>query len=127
MILVGILEWWYGAGFVGRLRRLGEMLDRMTDYFSISLLLRTMFAPFRQISAGQVQGPLPVQLRAWADRQFSRFVGATVRIIMILLGSLALSATVVYAFVLAIVWLVMPLLPIAGLIMMMTGWVPWHL
>ncbi len=127
MVIVGLLEWWYSAGFVARLRRLGDRLDRLMDYFSIGLLLRTLFAPFRQISAGQVQGPLPVQMRAWADRQFSRLVGATVRLIMIFAGSLVLGCAAVYALFAALVWLVVPLLPIAGMIVMMTGWAPWHL
>ena len=59
------------------------------DYFSIDLLVRTWFAPFRQISAGAVDGPIGVQIRAFFDRLISRTIGGIVRgLSLLLLGRL---------------------------------------
>lgn len=127
MVIVGLLSWWYTAGLIERLRRLRARLSSVADYFSLSLLARTLFAPFRQISAGQVDGPLPVQLRAFFDRLFSRVIGAVVRLIMIGVGTAALVGMVVYGLIVLAGWLLMPLAPMIGLVMMMTGWVPWRL
>ncbi|MET0979649.1 MAG: hypothetical protein ABWX90_00140, partial [Candidatus Saccharimonadales bacterium] len=60
MFVIGTLSWWYGAGWRQRLAMLRERLANTIDYFSIDLLARTLFSPFRQISAGKVNGPIGV-------------------------------------------------------------------
>jgi len=104
-----------------------EHLAALVDYFSIDLLLRTLFSPFRQISAGKVQGPLGVQLRAWLDRLVSRGIGAMIRLFMIVIGALAMIvATLIYS-VGVVLWAVVPLLPVIGIILGVSGWVPWQI
>jgi hypothetical protein len=125
MAIVGILMWWYSAGFRQAIRSVQARLMSMLDYFSIDLLLRTLFSPFRQISAGSVDGPLPLQLRAFVDRLVSRLVGAVVRSIVMVVGIMAILLTVAFGLFYLVFWLSAPLLPLVGLIMMMTGWVPW--
>ena len=85
MFLVGIVQWWYGEGWRRHARLSGLGILRMADFFSIGLLARTLFSPYRQISAGRVRGPLPVQLRAFADRLFSRVIGGVFRTILTLI------------------------------------------
>jgi hypothetical protein len=90
-------------------------------------LLRTFFSPFRQISAGNVRGPLGVQLRAFLDRLISRMIGAMIRFTMIIVGSIAIVLYVVYGSFMLIIWGIVPLAPIIGIVLFMTGWVPWSL
>ena len=52
MFIVGLLGWWYGAGWRERARMIIERLAKAYDFFSLDLLIKTLFAPFRQISAG---------------------------------------------------------------------------
>lgn len=125
MVIVGILTWWYTAGLRQAIRGLQARLMSMLDYFSIDILLRTLFSPFRQISAGSVDGPLPVQLRAFGDRLVSRLVGAVVRLIVMMFGIIAILLTIIAGVFYLLFWLSAPLLPLVGLIMMMIGWVPW--
>lgn len=127
MAIVGILIWWYSAGLRQALRSVQARLISMLDYFSIDLLIRTLFSPFRQISAGSVDGPLPVQLRAFVDRLVSRLVGAVVRTMVMIVGLVAIALTVLGGVAYMLVWLAAPFLPLAGLIMMLIGWVPWTL
>jgi hypothetical protein len=125
MFIVGLLGWWYGAGWRATAARTGERIIAMVDFFSIDLLLVTLFAPFRQISAGRVRGPLGVQLRAFSDRLVSRLIGALVRAFMIIAGSVALGATVGIGFIMLVGWALLPLLPVAGVVMSIAGWPAW--
>lgn len=127
MFVVGILSWWYSAGWRQRLTMLQERLARTVDYFSIDLLLRTLFSPFRQISAGRVDGPLGVKLHAFFDRLISRAIGAMVRSFMIVMGVFAIVLHGLIGTVTLIVWAIIPLLPAIGLVLFIVGWVPWSL
>jgi len=127
MFITGILLWWYGPGWRQRLVLLRERLASTMDYFSIDLLLRTLFSPFRQISAGKVQGPLGVQMRAFFDRLISRVIGMFVRLTMILIGSVAILFHAVVGSLLVILWAFIPLLPLLGVLLFLAGWMPWTL
>ena len=127
MFIVGILSWWYTAGWWQQFVNVQARLSRTLDYFSLDLLFRTFFSPFRQISAGRVTGPLGVQVRAFFDRLVSRLIGAMVRGAIIILGIVWIIVSTLISGSLAVMWLLVPLLPIAGIIAAITGWVPWHL
>lgn len=124
MFIVGLLTWWYGMGWRQRAAIVRERLASTMDYFSIDLLLKTLFSPFRQISAGQVNGPLAVKWRAFVDRLVSRCIGAVVRLVLIVVGLLAIVFFGVIGLLSLVLWAVVPLLPVAGAIMMLIGWVP---
>jgi hypothetical protein len=125
MLIVGILSWWYGEGWKQRVVMQREKLASTMDYFSIDLLLRTFFSPFRQISAGKVNGPLGVQMRAFFDRLISRMIGAMVRLFMIVIGTLAIIMYIVIGATWLIIWAFVPFFPIIGLILFISGWMPW--
>lgn len=125
MFIAGILQWWYGQGWRQRLALLRERLAGTMDYFSIGLLAKTMFSPFRQISAGKVRGPLGVQMRAFFDRLISRVIGAMVRFTVMIIGLMAIMLHAVIGGVFVLLWAVVPLLPIAGLMLFLMGWMPW--
>lgn len=127
MFIVGILSWWYGAGWRQRLVLLRERLMATVDYFSIGLLARTLFSPFRQISAGRVDGSLEVKLRAFADRLISRLIGALVRIFVIIAGIIAILLYVIFGFIALVIWGLLPFLPVVSIILLISGWVPWNL
>lgn len=127
MFIVGLLGWWYGRGWALRVSRLREKLMGTLDYFSIDLLLRTFFSPFRQISAGKVRGPLGVQLRALLDRIISRMIGAMIRLTMIIIGSVLIIVYAVVGTLMVILWGVVPAVPVIGIVLFISGWVPWSL
>ena len=127
MFIVGILSWWYGAGWRQRLVMLKERLATTLDYFSIDLLAKTLFAPFRQISAGKVNGPLGVKMHAFFDRLISRAIGAMVRSTTIVIGVGAIFVHSVIGVITLIVWAFVPILPIIGIILFASGWTPWSL
>lgn len=124
MFVVGLLQWWYGAGWLARARLIGDRLTKTFDYFSIDLLLKTWFSPFRQISAGGVRGPLGVQLRAWFDRLISRLIGAGVRTVMIVIGLGWILIQSALGVIELLTWLILPVFPVLGAIMMTVRWTP---
>ena len=125
MFIVGLLGWWYGAGWRERARIIGERLARTYDFFSLDLLLKTLFAPFRQISAGQVRGSLGVQFRAFFDRLLSRCIGAVVRTLMLIVGAVWTTVLAIAGLIEIVLWLFVPIFPIAGAVMFAIGWVPY--
>lgn len=125
MFIVSLLSWWYGAGWKLRVVAVRERLLATIDYFSIDLLARTLFAPFRQISAGKVTGPIAVQLRAFFDQLLSRVIGAIVRSMMICVGLVAIILHLVFGLLAVITWAIVPLFPLFGAVAMMMGWMPW--
>lgn len=124
MFIVGLLSWWYGAGWVAEAKRVRERIASVTDYFSIDLLIKTLFSPFRQISAGRVNGPLAVKWRAFVDRLISRCIGALMRTILIVVGAVTIMVVVIVGGITLVAWLVVPALPLIGGVMMVIGWVP---
>lgn len=127
MAIIGMLSWWYTTGWKQQILKLREKVASTMDYFSIDLLLRTFFSPFRQISAGKVTGPIGVQMRAFFDRLISRVIGAMVRLFMIVFGSVAIVFYAVIRIALLAVWAFIPLLPFIGLYLFGVGWTPWNL
>ena len=127
MFIVGLLGWWYGRGWAQRVSRLREKLLNTLDYFSIDLLLRTFFSPFRQISAGKVRGPLGVQMRALLDRIISRVIGAMIRLTMIIIGSVFIVLYALFGVLMVVLWGAIPIAPIIGIVLFMSGWIPWSL
>ncbi|HET8884074.1 MAG TPA: hypothetical protein VFM68_01240 [Candidatus Saccharimonadales bacterium] len=127
MFIVGLLSWWYSAGWRQRFTMLRERLANTIDYFSIDLLAKTLFSPFRQISAGRVDGPLGVRLRAFMDRIISRGIGAMVRLTMIVIGTGAIVMHSVLGIITVVMWAIVPILPLIGIILFISGWIPWSL
>lgn len=121
MFLTGILSWWYSGGLVNRLNLIKQRLAKSADFFSIGLLLKTLFSPFRQISAGRVDGSFSIVVRAFFDRLLSRIIGATVRSFMIIFGTITLLLETIGGILMMLAWLLIPILPVVGIILVVIG------
>jgi hypothetical protein len=125
MFLVGLLQWWYGRGWVSQLDLLKLRLSRTAAFFSIGQLASTLFSPFRQISVGSATGgSLSMQARAFFDKTLSRVIGAFVRIMTIFFGIIALTVSAIVEGILLIMWPVVPVFPLIGFILLAIGWAP---
>lgn len=124
MFLVGIISWWYGGGWKGQLQRVHDRLAATAAFFSIGQLFSTLFSPFRQISAEDSNGSAAALLRSFFDKTLSRVIGAIVRLFTIFAGIVALLFQGIFEVIILIVWLVLPMFPVAGFIVFAIGWVP---
>lgn len=122
MLLLGLVQWWYGDGWRERARIVNGQLAGTMDYFSIELLLKTLFSPFRQISAGKVDGPLGVKMRAVADKLISRMIGALVRLVILCIGVVTIALQAIIGIIVLLGWAAVPVLPVVGLVLMVIGW-----
>jgi hypothetical protein len=121
MVFISLFSWWYTTGWLTLIRKGSERVESVLKFFSVPLLVTSLFAPFRQISAGRVNGPLNVQLQAWADRLFSRVIGAVIRSLLILIGLLLVA--VMSALMLGVIalWPLIPFAPLVGMFMLGSG------
>lgn len=128
MLFTSFISWWYGAGWKLQALKVERGIEKLIDQFSIPGLLATLFAPFRQISAGaaRANAPLDAKFHLWLDRTFSRFMGAFIRLCTIFAGVVALFFAAIVGFLRVVGWPLLPLLPIIGLLLSVTGWVPWN-
>lgn len=110
MVIISLFSWWYSTGWLMLLQKCFDKIKDIMRFFSIGQLLTSLFAPFRQISAGKVNGPISVQFKAWADKTFSRFIGAFIRTFLIIFGLISVILSFIISVVFCLIW---PLLPIA--------------
>lgn len=122
MFIIDAVSWWYSGGWAYIGKKNASSLERVLNAFSISTLLLTLFAPFRQTLAGTVQGSIVDRLKAFGDKTFSRFIGFFVRIFVILAGLLILVITSIFSLLSLILWPLIPLLPILAIVLTATGW-----
>ncbi|MDO4978908.1 MAG: hypothetical protein Q4E47_02015 [Candidatus Saccharibacteria bacterium] len=121
MIISDVLIWWYTRGLSQFVLKLIEKAKDLLSFFSIGSLIRTLFAPFRQISAGESGNSLQDRFHAWGDRLVSRCIGAVVRIFLMIAGLIAFILEVAISVVLTAFWLILPTLPILCIILIAVG------
>jgi hypothetical protein len=124
MFLVGLLSWWYGEGFFSRIQMIKNRISDVLDFFSVFILIKTLFMPYKQISAGGNIDKSESWIEVLADKIISRTIGFFARISLIIIGSIAILFQLLFSFVLVVIWLVAPLAPVVCLIIYVIGWVP---
>lgn len=127
MLFVSLVRWWYGFGWLDQVGLVRVRLDKMADLFSIELLLRTLLKPFRQIDANVARkGSLDVILRGVFDQLFSRIFGMVIRLLMIVVGSVAVFGEGLFGVLRLSLWPLLPFVPFVGVALAVTGWLPWR-
>ena len=123
MAITEMFLWWYSSGwkvFVGKLK---TALSSITDFFSMGSLVRTLFKPYRQISAETARdgASLDIKFHMFLDRLISRIVGFFSRLTLLLVGIIIIIFGGIISFILVILWPIIPLLPIAGIVLTAMG------
>ena len=110
MLIAAFLQWWYGPGWRDASYRLTNRLKMTYLSFSVPILLRTMFAPWRRIMTPPGKS-LEQKMHALVDNIVSRCVGFAVRLLALFAALLIMLFYAVIGGVLLILW---PVLPILG-------------
>ena len=124
MVITSLLSWWYVEGWREQLTRIKWAFVRMADRFSIGLLIKTLFAPFRQISADE-QARGNNLATVITDKLVSRLIGCFMRTIMIIVGTITLILLAIVSAIRMLMWPLLPVLPIVGVILMVAVGAPW--
>lgn len=102
------------------IRRTRQRIDFTYHEFSVPILVRTMFSPWRRIvSLGG--GSIGMRFRAVVDNVVSRFVGLTVRLLALTAALVLMGLAAVLGAVTMLVW---PFLPLAGPALLLWGLAP---
>lgn len=111
LVFPGYFLWHYTFAFRDIWHVWGNLLWFVAKQFSILLLLKSLFSPWRRVVEN---GPRHFDLEAWAGavvvNLMSRLVGAMMRLIMISVGIITLSGVVVGGILFFALWIVAPFL-----------------
>jgi hypothetical protein len=108
-MILGVLGWWYGRGLGQFVTWLKSRLSATADLFSLGLMLKTLFAPFRQIGneASDKTG-FELWLERTASRLISRFIGFLMRTVMLLIGAILITLQIAASLLALAVYLTVP-------------------
>lgn len=127
MYVLALVSWWYGSGWLDQASLVKRRFMAVADRYSLGLLLKTLFMPFKQLDAyAGSGGSLDSRFRAWLDRLISRCIGAMIRTTMIVIGTLVLVFEALIAVTRLTLWPAVPLLPALGVFLWLSGWLPWQ-
>ena len=123
MAIAEMFLWWYARGWLIFLQKIKSSLSNVADFFSMSDLVRTLFQPFRQISAetASTDSSLELKFHMFIDRLISRFVGFFSRLILLLAGTVIIIIGSALSLLALILWPLIPLAPVAGIILAIIG------
>ena len=123
MVIFEMLSWWYARGWNIFIKKLRTTLSNTVDFFSMNSLIRTLFKPYRQISAetAVANSSLDLRFHMFLDRLISRFIGFFSRLILLITGSVIILVGGICSLTLILLWPIIPLIPIAGVILTITG------
>jgi hypothetical protein len=117
MLAVAFIQWWYGPGWRNAADRLAARIQNIYLNFSLPILVRTLFAPWRRIITPPGTG-LQQQMRAMVDNAISRAVGFIMRLAVLITALIMILLCVVFGTLWLILW---PLVPILGPILIVVG------
>ncbi len=122
-MIAEIVFWWYGTGWRVFLQKIRNIFSRTADFFSMSSLARTLFKPFRQISAESAKQNVSLDLKfqMFLDRFVSRFIGFFSRLFLLIIGAITIIISGVFSCIILLLWPLLPLLPIAGIVLTVLG------
>lgn len=109
MAIVILLGWWYGQGWLWVIRSIGTNLSRISRIFAVSVLLRTWFAPWKQIYS---PSSFRYFFRNLVDNTVSRVIGGFVRGTMLLCALLLAVCVGVIGLIAVVLWPMLPLMVI---------------
>lgn len=122
MLIVGFLQWWYLRGWTDFIHKILSLLSSLVDSFSISLLLKTLFAPYKQISAyGSGNESIQAQISDFFDKLLSRVIGMILRLIIMAIGIVVILLGVLFGGIAILIWPLLPVLPFVGIILTVVG------
>ena len=109
MLFAEFFTWWYSRGFVELLNKLARLISGIWRKFSVPILIRTLFEPWRRI-VEQAGGSIQDKTQALVDNSISRFVGFSIRVIAIITAILLVVLVSLLGLLLIVAWPLAPLL-----------------
>ncbi|MBR5621338.1 hypothetical protein IKW75_02560 [Candidatus Saccharibacteria bacterium] len=119
MFAVDLVRWWYAKGWRVFFDEVKTKVKDTADAFSIGELLQTLFKPYRRLGTENRVGD--TKLNIFLDKLVSRVVGTLSRTVLIVTGVIFIIIETIVGGVLVAIWPLVPLLPVAGVILAVLG------
>jgi len=105
------IRWHYSQGIVDLIGVVRNFIWFFYTFFSIPLLLKTLFQPFERLGERYSKG---FDIGAWAQvfvvNSLMRAVGVLLRLFLIFMGIIFIISTVVIGLLFLVAWILAPLL-----------------
>ena len=85
-----------------------KIIGKLFDYFSIDLLLKTLFLPWKRDEIDTSNLSLDLKFRVWMMNLMSRLIGATVRMGVVLIGVAAIASAFITGLIILIGFVILP-------------------
>lgn len=122
MLLVDLLGWWYSRGWAWALGQIFIVqTNKIASFFSITDLLKTLFAPFRQDAVNVKGAPISLRLQVLGENIISRFLGLLIRGVLIIVGLVVVLLNTALGMVVAVLWPTLPLSPFLAIVLLLQG------
>lgn len=120
---MAFLTWWYGRGWMDQVHALRRRVTNIGGMFSVPILLRTMFSPWKQtVIIPRRDQSMSDKIQAMIGNQVSRFVGFGVRLLVLITALICIMVVGTISILGILVWPFLPLLPLAMLFVSLVGW-----
>jgi len=116
-MLFDLFIWWYTKGWISAWRAVPENIKNTSRMFTLPLLLRTLFSPWKQIISLGGRS-LNEKLKAMVDNLLSRVIGFLVRVGVLLAACVLIVITGILSLVIAAIW---PAVPLAAIYFLYRG------
>ncbi len=104
------LQWLYSDAPAAYWQYRKQLSAAFFSFFSISLLSKTLFDPWRHDQIDVSRLPLKERFQAMGNNAMSRFIGFTLRVWVILIGFGLIGAITIGTILFLIAWYLLPLL-----------------
>lgn len=122
MILVDFLGWWYTHGYLWAIEQFFVVFaHKISQFFSILDLSKTLFAPFRQDALQGKGASISIKFQIFFGNILSRFFGFIIRTALIFVGVLLILLDIAVGFIAVSIWLLIPLMPIIAILLMVAN------
>lgn len=111
-----IFGWWYSQGMREFLVYLKAFFLKITDLFSVKMLLRTFFAPWKRDIVSLEGLPFNLMMRVIIFNLVARLIGAVIKTFILFIYLFAMAIFLGLALFLVLIWLFLPLISIVGII-----------
>lgn len=116
--MITYFSWWYYDEPMYLWRSVKIITKKFLSSFSVAVLLRTLFDPWKKDVVYLENASLDAQLKAFADNVFSRCIGFVVRLFTIIIGLVLTGIVFVLLLTGFLVWLMLPAIIV---ILLITG------
>jgi hypothetical protein len=117
MLAIAFIRWWYGQGWTTLNTNARKRMQRTADSFSVPILIRTLFAPWKRIVATPGSG-IDAHLRAMGDNIVSRAVGFSVRLFVLGTAGICMLFLGIFSLIQITLW---PLIPVLAVVCVVCG------